>query len=285
MKKKILVSLILIIAISFVSLRVLKKETPVNNVNLPKKTYVALGDSVSAGVGLTGNSDSSACGRTDESYPYLTAISMNLNLVNLSCSGATIKSGVDGGQNINNLLLDSQIDQLFKMTRPDFITLTIGANDINWSDYLTKCYTGRCGSFEDTANIDASLVILKNNLGNVLTKIQTKYASNTPHFVLTSYYKVFPADTTFACADMIGIEDSEANWIKLQQTKLDSTIQDVTSSYNFAKFVLTNFNGHELCTSKSWVQGINDKSPYHPSAEGQKEISKNIINTFKILTK
>ncbi|MEI7631927.1 MAG: hypothetical protein WCJ60_01235, partial [bacterium] len=127
--------------------------------------------------------------------------------------------------------------------------------------------------------------ILKNNLGNVLTKIQTKYANNTPNSVVTSYYRVFPADTTFACADMIGIEDSESNWIKLQQTKLDSTIKDVTSSYNFAKYVSTTFSGHELCTGKSWVQGINDKSPYHPSAEGQKEISKNIVSSFKLLIK
>ena len=109
-------------------------------------TYVALGDSVAAGVGLKTNSDVSACDRTDESYPHQAARTLNYKLTNLACSGATIPAGIAGPQDVNGLMVQPQLELLFAAAKPSLVSITIGANDANWTAVFAKCYTGICGS-------------------------------------------------------------------------------------------------------------------------------------------
>ncbi len=92
------------------------------------RSYAALGDSVAAGVGLTDASDASACDRTNQSYPRIIAGSQ-YKLTNLACSGATLNEGVLGTQTVNNLQVPSQLSQLFKQSRPNIISLTVGSVD------------------------------------------------------------------------------------------------------------------------------------------------------------
>ena len=92
-------------------------------------TYVALGDSVAAGVGLQYDSDSSACDRTNQAYPDVVAKRLNYKLSNVACSGATLPQGITGKQDVNELLVSPQLQQLFSMPKPKLITITIGAND------------------------------------------------------------------------------------------------------------------------------------------------------------
>src|SRR5882672_5758967 len=52
--------------------------------------YVALGDSVAAGLGLPAISgDDARCGRSALAYPALVAANLKLSLTNVACSGAT----------------------------------------------------------------------------------------------------------------------------------------------------------------------------------------------------
>src|SRR6266540_5458482 len=55
--------------------------------------YVALGDSVAAGLGLAssaGTGQSPQCGRSTAAYAYQVARAKNLELEHLACSGATV---------------------------------------------------------------------------------------------------------------------------------------------------------------------------------------------------
>ena len=239
-----------------------------------KKSYVALGDSVSAGIGLPSASDSSACNRTDESYPFVLAKSLNYSLTNVSCSGATIAAGISGKQDVNKLLVDSQLDQLFAMQKPDVITLTVGANDAGWLDILTKCYTAVCGTTEDTNAITAKLTTLTQNISTVLNTISTHYNNSGPKIVVTGYY--LPVSTTETCADTTGITTTEATWIANMLGQLNNAIQAAATST--ATYVPINFTNHELCSQESWVQGLQERAPFHPNELGQKNIA-NSINT------
>jgi lysophospholipase L1-like esterase len=241
-----------------------------------QKTYVALGDSVAAGVGLKDDSDASACNRTNQAYPNLIAQAQNYNLKNIACTGATIPAGILGKQDVNELLVAPQLEQLFALPKPSLVTLTIGANDIDWSSLIATCYTGVCGTAEDQAMVENKLAIMTTNLRTVLTQIQTHYGSNPPHIIVTGYHQVFPATDVTDCADLQGVDVTEQAWGRGAQAKLSEVIQSAVSSYSFVTYAPISFSGHEACTPDSWVQGLHDKQPAHPTEAGQAAYAKQI---------
>ena len=105
----------------------------------PPDTYVALGDSFSAGTFIANQIPPQGCFKSDHSYPRLAAPSINLpKLVDVSCSGATTDHMTQpqplliGGPN------PPQFDALDNMT--GIVTLTIGGNDVGyWSTIADAC--------------------------------------------------------------------------------------------------------------------------------------------------
>lgn len=239
-----------------------------------KGTYVALGDSVAAGVGLMGDSDSSACDRTNQSYPNQVAKQQKYKLVSLACSGATLPAGVLGSQTVNQLALDAQITQLYAQPNPKIITLTIGANDAHWTDVIKACYVGSCAHID---SIDNDLASVTTNLSSALDQLKQHYGQTLPQVVVTGYHQVFPVSPTADCSDLTGIDGTELAYGRELQSSLNKTIQSVVSNYEFARYAAVDFSGHELCTSDSWVQGLADKMPYHPTALGEQAFATAVL--------
>ena len=279
--KKVIIGVIILCIIGGLIV-ILRGNNPQKTVTQASEgTYVAMGDSVAAGVGLMGDSDSSACDRTNQSYPNQVAAALHYTLKNLSCSGATLPEGILGSQDVNKLQETPQLQALFTQPKPTLITLTIGANDAQWTTVISKCYTGECGSAADTASVDANLVTVATNLQTVLKQIQTHYGTSVPHVIVTGYHQVFPTSVTPNCSDLSGIDASELAWGQQLQTHISTTLQNAIQGYSFAAFVPVNFSGHELCTSNPWVQGLSDTQPYHPTDLGQAEYAKEIIAAVK----
>ena len=245
--------------------------------------YAAIGDSVAAGLGLESSSDSSACGRTDESYPNLVAKSLSMQLYNYACSGATVSVGISGQQTVNNLPLPSQIDQLHKGIKPKLITITIGANDVEWTSILARCVATTCGTESDTADIDTKLMSLKNNLQSALKQIRTTYKEDTPMIILTGYYRIFPESD--GCNTIAGIDSAEQHWWNEQGDKLDITLADASSGDNSIIYTPVSFSGHDICSQNSWIQSVEDSALFHPNDQGQKIIAETIIQTYRSLKK
>src|SRR5664279_739996 len=128
MKKYIIGTGITVVVAAMLIYVISNMTTPITVSTLPQKTYIALGDSVAAGIGLEDNSDSSACDRTNQSYPNVIASQLGYNLKNFACNHATILAGITGEQNVNNLMIASQLQQLFDLPKPNLATITIGAN-------------------------------------------------------------------------------------------------------------------------------------------------------------
>jgi lysophospholipase L1-like esterase len=238
--------------------------------------YVAMGDSVAAGLGLETYSDASACNRTNQSYPKLVAAQKNLKLVSLACSGATLDAGITGTQTVNDLALKPQLDQLFALPQPQLITLTIGANDLGWTELLTKCSTSTCGTADDTALVDARLASVTTNLQSVLQKISEHYGSKLPRVVVTGYYQLLPPALQ-NCPEMTGLDAAELSWQRAQEDKLNATLQKVVSGQSLSSFAPVDFSGHELCTDASWVQNISAPAPFHPTNTGQQAYLKSVL--------
>lgn len=233
--------------------------------------YIALGDSVAAGLGLGAVVGEPSCGRTDSAYPSLLAQEKNYELVNLACSGATTAEGVNGEQKTKNATVPSQLSQLNQFRKPTLITVTIGANDIDWTGPIVDCFIAVCGTEKDTARVTTKLTDLDKNLNTLLTSIATAYDSTPPKVIFTSYYS-FTSPTQSTCAQFTGVSEEEGLWLANQATRLNDTIKNATKNYPFAQTAVIVFDNNGLCNQTSWLQGVRDPAPFHPTLDGQKAI-------------
>jgi len=102
--------------------------------------YVALGDSYSAGYGLTPYSDSPApgCYQADANYPHLIAKALGMNLTDATCSGAVTANIIDTPQVTEpGHSAPVQSDALSAST--DVVTVTIGGNDFGFGPVAASC--------------------------------------------------------------------------------------------------------------------------------------------------
>jgi lysophospholipase L1-like esterase len=236
-----------------------------------------LGDSIAAGIGLapaTANTDP-ACGVTDKAYPAVVAKRLGMAYQNLACSGATAGDLVTE-QHLPNTSRDiePQLDRAFAGGTPQLITITAGANDIYWTNFLRKCYATSCGTTFDDAAVRTLLATLRIKLNYDLASIQARSNGQPPRVVLTGYYQPFSP----ACIrQQTNVTQAEYTWLRTQMRMLNQTIQETVGNYTFARYAPLDFSEHRLCTTNPWVQNINDPAPFHPTAQGQRAIANAVL--------
>lgn len=105
------------------------------------KTYVSLGDSYSAGFGLTPFSDEPApgCFQADQNYPHLVAESLGLVLEDRTCSGAVTANIRDTPQLTITGAGTAPVQSDSLTAETDIVTVTIGGNDLGFADVAETC--------------------------------------------------------------------------------------------------------------------------------------------------
>ncbi len=239
--------------------------------------YAALGDSVAAGAGLSVTS--STCDRSTEAYPYIVAQSTGLALSHLACTGAKADEGIYGIQERDSVSIPAQLDQAYSSGAPSLITLTIGANDTRWTQFIRQCYYIPCGYSIDTARFNAYLVDLKLELNVIMAKIHSLSNGRAPQVIVTGYYE--PLAMT-PCASTEGITANEASWLAARSSSLNAAISGTVAKYSFAEFAPVSFAGHELCSTDSWIQGPSGSMPFHPTAAGQHAIATSVLSAYRV---
>lgn len=230
--------------------------------------YVAMGDSVAAGVGLSeaGRSRSS-CGRTPWAYPNSVASAMNLQLKNVACAGAA-----------SSEVFGSQLRDAFQGGKPNLITITAGANDARWIQFLSTCYFSDCATADTTSAANIDLKNLQSNLITGLNTVSRLGSESPPTVIMTGYYN--PISMQCAAKFSNNVTADEVNWMTAEVNALNETIQDVVVLYPFARFAPVDFTGHDICSADSWVQGQDDKAPFHPTATGQQVIAESVLGSL-----
>lgn len=239
--------------------------------------YAAMGDSIAAGLGLTLVSNPSAndtqCGRSSQGYPNMVAQKQQLRLINASCSGATVgdivtKQAVDGPN------ITRQLDTAFSAGTPQLISITAGANDVHWTEFLRTCYVSNCDTKLAGAAASALTVAMKLKLTYALQAISDRSNGQPPRVVVTGYYNPISNECkgkqNFA-------SNAEINFLNNQRYNLNKAIRDVAAQYPFVRYASTDFTGHALCATDSWIQGLNDAAPIHPTAQGQQHIAEAVL--------
>jgi len=259
--------------------------------------YVALGDSVAAGIGLPGSAPN--CYRAVDAYPGLVVDGLaGFALNHLACSGASIPRGIAGPQFFDDGSSEPPQLQLAKAELPTKVTLTIGANDVHWKGILEDCYLKNCYKRQfkpgtDEAKFADRLAVLQGNLTWTLQRMEAW--SPQPDIIVTNYYwlfpEVYPEDY---CWDIdppvpgIAITTREFDYLKGLLDQVNRVIASVVASEGATLAdIRTAFVGHDVCNSHRWIFHLKvldgqllDPRSLHPNANGHAAIAQVILTIW-----
>ena len=244
-----------------------------------QRTYAALGDSVAAGLGLPAGTSPVGhpqCRRSSQAYSYTVASTMGLPLLHAACSGATAgdlftKQGVPGPN------ITAQLDTAYAGGVPALISITAGANDAHWDEFIRTCYATNCANSATTILANAYLVSLQTKLHVAFNSISARSRGTPPPVVVTGYYNPLSAACTQFQSNITAVE---ITWLTAETNALNQTIQNVSRHYSFVKFAPVDFTGHDICSGSSWIQGLTDAAPFHPNATGQQVIAQSVLRSL-----
>lgn len=217
-------------------------------------TYVALGDSYSAGTGTDAKVDD--CYRSTFGYPALLADRAGLDLDYQACSGATT-AGVR----------DNQLGAL--STATNYVTMTIGGNDVGFADVLLECAQPGWMSNCDGAIGDGT-AILRNQLPGRYDELFGQIKSKAPNATASvgGYPHLFNGEDCNVATFFSPDEQSDLN---ASTTELNSLINTKAGAHGF-RYVdpVSAFKGHAVCDDPEWVNGASlpVEESYHPNRLG-----------------
>jgi lysophospholipase L1-like esterase len=218
-------------------------------------SYAALGDSYSSGVGTGSYTLSSACKRGVYAYPYVyTQTHPGTSLTFVACSGAKTSD-----------LLATQIQAVTSTTT--LVTMTIGGNDIGFADLIYQCTLGDC-----SAALDRARANLETTVGAALDQVYTSVkarAAFAAKIIVLGYPRVF---SSVGCFGTFGISSTERSKANALADALDKTIAGHALADGVTyKSAIGAFTGHAVCSSSSWLNGLNlfnTGESYHPNRNG-----------------
>jgi hypothetical protein len=232
--------------------------------SLAPGTYVALGDSYSAGVGSGGTSSGGACLQNTNAYPALWSASHPaFKLAFKACSGKS--PGMIQAQQLKAITADTTL-----------ITVTAGG-DPAFAGYMLACSLptptgdGTCAAATQTAQAAITNVI-EPNLKNLYAAIRAHAASvgaSAAQLIVFGYPDFFPDNLLCQTSDFV--EQSDVN---STIDALDTAIAAAAAATPGTTFVDVRpaFAAHKLCTPDPWLNGINLPdwvTSFHPNQAGQ----------------
>jgi lysophospholipase L1-like esterase len=238
--------------------------------------YVALGDSYAAGPLIPNQLAPLGCLKSDHNYAHLAAPSFGLTLRDPSCSGATT---VDMTQT-QNVELGSNPPQFNSLDgETKVVSLTIGGNDIGFSEVAESCITLNpfatpCKDKYDAGGHDQLAERIANTAPKVAAVLQGIHsrAPNARVFV-TNYPAIFPA-TGIGCWPQLPIGFGDVPYLRQTELGLNQMIaqQAAANGATLTDWYSASL-GHDACKSQSsrWVEPLVPgelTAPLHPTKAG-----------------
>jgi len=253
-----------------------------------------------------------SCRQSKKGYPYLVAAATGDKLYNPSCSGSSVLNGVLGTRNFSASVIGAPqlgstkpgygpANATYDAFKPDVISITLGMDDIGFSDVLQQCYVGTsCVTPTIDQQLNQRLTKFKSDLQLGLTEIKDRgtTAGKVPWVVLTTYYDPFNPDSAKSCNDVYlglgqGLSATEIDWMRSKMQLMNQYIKEAATSYPKAKIadISATLAGHTFCTTDPWVYGISiwfndfgNPAPFHPTPKGQEAIAAVVAQAIKNIT-
>jgi hypothetical protein len=265
----------------------------------PPHSYVALGDSYTAGPLILPQDDSMlGCLRSEVNYPSLIAPDLNQpEFRDVSCSGAKTEDMTAVQEVDPDPDNPPQFNALNRSTK--IVTLGIGGNDIGFSGIAKKCAelglknpTGSpCKDFytsSGTDEIGARIAELVPKFQAVLDGIEAR-APKAKVFTI-GYPAILPENTFLfeLCQPTLPVAKGDVAYLRdAVEKRLNATIRYVTVAHGDVYVdTYTPSIGHDACKPPSvrWVEPVvpaSDAAPVHPNRLGMEGIAAAVRATMK----
>ena len=217
-------------------------------------TYVALGDSFSAGTGTRAKVDS--CYRSPYGYPKLVDAQLGLALDYQACSGATTADVA--ARQLGTLSANTAI-----------VTMTIGGNDVGFADVITECalpwWISNC-----TRAINSGYAILNTQMPGRYNSLFGSIATRAPNadVAIGGYPRLFNGKD---CSWATFFSRSEMSKLNKATDDLDALVANRSAAHGFTYVdPRSAFIGHAVCDRAEWINGLSYpiEESFHPNRSG-----------------
>lgn len=239
--------------------------------------YVSLGDSYAAGPLIPNQSLSPlGCLRSDHNYAHLAAPGIGLTLRDPSCSGATTVH-MTQPQNVEFGPNPPQFNSLDASTT--VVSLTIGGNDIGFSEVAQSCITVNpfshpCLDKYDAGGKDQLAERIAATAPKVAAVLQGIHSlSPAAKIYVVNYPAIFP-ETGFGCWPQMPIGFQDVPYLRSTEQNLDAMLatQAAANGATLVNWYQASI-GHDACKSVAtrWVEPLVPNTlaaPIHPNLAG-----------------
>ncbi len=252
--------------------------------------YVSLGDSYAAGPFIPNPVLPLGCLKSDHNYPHLAAPSIGLALRDPSCSGATT-TDMTQPQNVEpDGPNPPQFNSLDASTT--VVSLTIGGNDIGFSEVAESCITLNpfshpCKDKYDSGGHDQLAERIEATAPKVAAVLQGIHArSPSANVYVVNYPAIFP-ETGYGCWPQMPIGFADVPYLRATEQRLDSMLatQAAANGATLVNWYQASV-GHDACKSAStrWVEPLVPGSlaaPIHPNLAGMRGAANVLVAAVK----
>jgi hypothetical protein len=239
-------------------------------------TYTALGDSYASGPLIPNQSlNPLGCLRSDHNYAHLTAAAKGLTLTDVSCSGATTNDMTEA-QNVEPGPNPPQFNGLNSST--GVVSVTIGGNDIGFSEIIESCITYNpfstpCKDKYDPGGHDQLAERIAAAAPKVAAVLQGIHArSPKARVFVVNYPDILPSGS--GCWPTVPLSFGDVPYLHATEERLNAMLATAAAT-NGATLVdwYTPSIGHDSCKSSStrWVEPVIPGElayPVHPNKAG-----------------
>lgn len=257
---------------------------------MPK--YVALGSSFASGPGIEPLVHV-GCRRSARNYSHLVAGELGLDLVDVSCGGATIDTLLDVAQEL--LTGGSVPPQIHAVTADtDLVTITVGGNDVDHMLNLYR-YSYRAVPEPVPAPMRASFdtPVDKPAVARMLTRLPTRLAElvaaveqRAPHgrVVLVDYLTVLPDQPPDS--DRLPLGDADWEFCREVEQRLAAVTATAAESTGAELLRASELSrAHHALSDEPWVSGWEfgpvpgtGAVAYHPNAAGMAAVAAALLD-------
>ncbi|WP_083350265.1 SGNH/GDSL hydrolase family protein [Terriglobus roseus] len=248
--------------------------------------YVAMGSSFAAGPGDGQRAPGSyfPCMRSSENYAHLLAKRTGMKLKDVTCSGATTRHILDGGQ----LFQPAQVDAVDTTTK--LVTVTIGGNDVFYLGTLGAwaCandpaavpagarWVGLCMGMSND-RVQKAFVTLPAQMTRVVQEIHRR--APVARVLFIDYATVLPSQGTCGQLHLSSQEAETGRQIAARLAAVTAEVARATNSGLIKASEIT--QGHDVCSAQPWVYGFVfsehilrfGPAPFHPRIEAMTAIA------------
>ena len=238
--------------------------------------YVALGDSYAAGPIIPNQIAPLGCLKSDHNYAHLAAPTIGLTLRDPSCSGAT----TDDMTNPQETELGTNPPQFNSLdAETTRVSLTIGGNDIGFSEIALSCITVNpfstpCKDKYTAGGKDQIAERIAATAPKVAAVLQGIHSrSPAAKVFVVNYAAIFP-ETGFGCWPQMPIGFGDVPFLRSKEKELNSMLATQAAANGATLVNWYNASiGHDACKGSStrWVEPVvptNPAAPIHPNLAG-----------------